>query len=147
MKNEALARLEPLVGSWDVTLTNAWFLDSLDVRMSGWATFEWIDEAFIIWRWNTVDGEPSEFVFGHSDARERYVVLYHDARGVSRAFDMTWGDGTWTLLREDPDFHQRLVATVQPDRIVMQVDASEDAGHTWRRDFDLVFERKGTDGG
>ena len=52
-------------------------------------------------------------------------------------FRMTFGDGEWTMVREDPDFHQRLVATVTPDRI----DASEDEGASWRKDFDLTFER------
>ena len=31
--NEALQQLEPLVGDWDVTLTHAWFLDSLDTEI------------------------------------------------------------------------------------------------------------------
>jgi len=41
----------------------------------------------------------------------------------------------------DPDFHQRLVGRVEGDRIVGRADASEDQGATWRKDFDLVFER------
>jgi hypothetical protein len=69
--------------------------------------------------------------------------LYHDARGVSRVFDMTFSAGAWTLLREDPDFHQRFAAVVERDRISGRWDASEDAGETWRKDFDIVFERKG----
>ena len=55
---------------------------------------------------------------------------------------MTFGDGEWTMAREDPDFHQRLVATVEPDRIVSRADASEDFGKTWRTDLTLIFERK-----
>ena len=96
-----------------------------------------------MWRWFAGDeNEPGEFVIGRNDAREAYTALSHDYRGVSRVFGMTWGDGEWTLLREDPDFHQRLEATGEPDRITMRVDASEDAGQTWRKDFDLTFERR-----
>ena len=35
VKNEALAKLGGFVGSWAVTLTDAWFLESRDVRISG----------------------------------------------------------------------------------------------------------------
>lgn len=45
----------------------------------------------------------------------------------------------------DPDFHQRLVGRVTPDRIDARFEASEDAGATWRKDFDLIFERAGSD--
>jgi hypothetical protein len=54
---------------------------------------------------------------------------------------MTFGNGEWALLREDPDFHQRFVATVTDDRMLGRWEASEDAGATWRKDFDLIFER------
>ena len=81
-------------------------------------------------------------MFGRSDARDANVAFSHDDRGVYRVFDMTFADGEWTLLREDPDFHQRIVMRVQPDRIDMRADASEDAGQTWRKDLDYIFERR-----
>lgn len=69
------------------------------------------------------------------------MALYHDPRPTSRVFDMTFGDGAWTMERADPDFHQRFVSTVEPGRIAGHWDASEDQGRTWRKDFDLVFAR------
>jgi hypothetical protein len=45
------------------------------------------------------------------------------------------------MNRADPDFHQRFISTVGPDRIDGRWEASEDAGTTWRKDFDLIFER------
>ncbi len=48
------------------------------------------------------------------------------------------------LTRNDPDFHQRFIGTVEPNRIEGRWEASEDAGATWRKDFDLIFERRGT---
>ena len=44
--NDAMRRLEGLVGEWDVTMTHAWFLDSLDSEIKGTATFEWYEDAF-----------------------------------------------------------------------------------------------------
>jgi len=57
---------------------------------------------------------------------------------------MSVADGEWALVREDPDFHQRFVAHVRPDRIDGRWDASEDGGKSWRKDFDLIFERRAT---
>jgi hypothetical protein len=45
-----------------------------------------------------------------------------------------------TLLREDPDFHQRVTWTVDADRILARHEASEDEWATWRKDFDLTLE-------
>ncbi|MGQ0609282.1 MAG: hypothetical protein ACT4OQ_12605 [Chloroflexota bacterium] len=141
MRNEVLEKLDILAGNWKLTLTNAWFLDSLDVEVEGWATFEWLFDAFIVWRWETGGEQPGTLVLGRSDARDEFKVLGHDDRGICRVFEMTFGDGQWTMSREDPDFHQRFLATVEHDRILMSVEASEDAGETWRKDFDLIFER------
>ena len=144
MRNEALAELEGLIGDWKLTMTNAWFLESLDVKGEGTATIQWLGEAFLEMR-ATLGQEHSSWhwVIGRSDPREQLVLLYHDERAVLRVFDMTFGGGEWTLTREDPDFHQRFIATVQRDRIDGRWEASEDAGVTWRKDFDLIFERRG----
>ena len=144
MRNEALEKLEPLIGEWNLTLTNAWFLEDPEARNPGTASFEWLADAFIVMRWLVGDdpAQASHLVFGRSDAQERYIALSHDERGVSRVFDMTFADGQWTLDRQDPDFHQRFIATVKHDRIDGRWEASEDAGTTWRKDFDLIFERK-----
>jgi hypothetical protein len=105
-------------------------------------TSRWADD----WKPGSTTGQEStqEFVFGRSDPRDAYVVFYHDDRDVYRVFDMTFADGEWTLLREDPDFHQRIVMRIGTDRIDMRADASEDAGQTWRKDLDYIFERRAT---
>lgn len=142
MSNEALERLETLVGSWGLILTNAWFLDSLEEQHQGWATFERLDDIYVVFRWAVGDTPPSVCVIGYSDPREQYYMLYHDERGVARVFEMEFGDGRWSLLREDADFHQRFNARIDGDRITASWDASEDEGENWRKDFDLLFERK-----
>jgi hypothetical protein len=146
MRNEALTELDGLVGEWDLTLSDAFFLDEGKAVVHGSATIGWLGDAFLVMR-GSIGGEDYstwDFVFGRSDANEQFTVLYHDERGVCRVFRMAFGDGEWMMLREDPDFHQRFVATVEPDRIAGRWEASEDAGQTWRKDFDLTFERKRT---
>jgi hypothetical protein len=105
--NDAMRRLEGLVGEWDVTMTHAWFLESMDSEIKGTATFEWLADAFLVMRSRWEDDSRQEFVFGRNDARDEYVAFSHDDRGVYRVFGMTFADGEWTLLREDPDFHHR----------------------------------------
>jgi hypothetical protein len=142
MRNEALQKLGGLVGEWSMTMTDAWFLENRDLKVHGRATIDWLGDAFLEVRATLgTDQGTWHWVIGRSDARDQYVLLYHDERGVLRVFQMTFGDGQWTLAREDPDFHQRFIATVEPDRISAHWDASEDAGQTWRKDFDLFFER------
>lgn len=141
MRNQVVAELDALIGDWELTLSGAWFLDSLDVEQHGRATFEWLDDAFVVMR-STMQGEPTwDFVFGHSDATDQRYALYHDQRGVSRLFRMSFGAGQWTLERTDPDFHQRFIAAVGPDEMRGRWEASEDEGRSWRKDFDLVFRR------
>ena len=108
MKNEALAKLEGLVGSWKLTLTDAWFLESRDVRINASAEIDWLDDAFLRFRWVMEDEDRSwsDFIIGRSDAREEYKVLTNDYRGVARLFEMTFDGRTWTMWRADPDFHQ-----------------------------------------
>ena len=142
MKNEALAKLDSLVGEWDMTMTDAWFLESPHIKVHGSATIEWLGEAFVVLRSTWEDHSGWTWVIGRSDAHEQLTVLYHDDRGVCRVFRMTFGAGEWRMERADPDFHQRIGGTVEPDRIVLRPEASEDEGKTWRKDFDLIFERR-----
>lgn len=141
MRNPDLDALDALVGDWTLTLSDAWFLESRDVRHQGRATVRWLGDAFIEMDAEMEGEHMWHLVFGRSDANEQLVALYHDPRPTSRLFRMTFTGTDWSMLREDPDFHQRFVATVDGDRILGRWDASEDEGATWRKDFDLTFER------
>jgi hypothetical protein len=144
--NDAMLRLDGLVGTWDVIMTHAWFLESMDTEVYGSATFEWYDDAFLVMRSRWDDDSTWASVFSRNDARDAYLALYYDDRGVYRVFDMTFADDAWTLVREDPDFHQRIVIRIQPDRIDMRADASDDEGQTWRKDLDYIFVRRAGEG-
>ncbi len=127
-----------------MTLTNAWFLESLDVEKHGSAAARWLGDAFIELVAD-LEGEPLwHFAFGRTDANGELVALYHDPRPTSRLFRMTFVEGMLTLMRQDPDFHQRFIATVTPARIDGHWDASDDGGATWRKDFDVILERAET---
>ena len=142
MKNEAVAKLEGLVGTWDLTITDAWFLESRDVKVRGTATVEWLRDAFLYLRSDFPDDHSTwDWVFGRSDPNEQLTMLYHDERGTCRVFRVAFEDGELLMERTDPDFHQRIVGTVGGDRFILRPEASEDAGMTWRKDFDLIFER------
>ena len=141
-RNTELQRVaDVFVGDWALTITNQWWLDDPTTITTGTATGEWLGDSFIRLH-AEFDGTPTwQFVFGRNDARDEFVVLYHDERGVLRVFDLTIDGSSWTMSRSDPDFQQRLLARVEGDRMVGQTDASEDEGTTWRKDFDLIFER------
>lgn len=146
-RNEALQQVADLfVGTWKLTMTNAWFWENPADTVEGSATVEWLGDAFLVVRQNFGEAGETVWVIGRSDARDAFTVLYYDERGVLRVFDMTFTGpgGEWTLLREDPDFYQRFVGTISADgnRIDTHPDASEDQGQTWRKDFDLIFERQ-----
>nr|ADR01064.1 Noc-1 [Nocardia sp. ATCC 202099] len=138
--------MDVLTGSWRATLSNAWFLEPPDQEVEGTATAEWLADAFVVFRW-TISGEPGTattemvLVIGRSDANDAYTALYHDERGVNRVFAMTFDAARWTMSRADPDLFQRFVADVTPGRVTGRWEASQDRGSTWRKDFDLVFER------
>ncbi|WP_410579707.1 hypothetical protein [Amycolatopsis sp. lyj-108] len=145
MRNEVMQQLDVLVGSWRTTLCNAWFLDPADQEVPGSATVEWLGDAFVVLRWTMGDDDKAAsemvLVLGRSDTRDTYTALYHDERGVCRVFAMTFDGTRWQLNRQDPDMHQRFIADVRPDRINARWEASEDQGSTWRKDFDVIFER------
>ena len=141
-RNAELERVATIfLGDWTLTITNQWWLDDPTTVTSGTASGEWLDDSFIRLQ-AKFGGEPTwDFVFGRNDARDEFIALYHDERGVLRVFQLTLDDGAWTMSRADPDFHQQIVGRVEGDRMVGRADASEDHGTTWRKDFDLVFER------
>ncbi|TDD15202.1 hypothetical protein [Nonomuraea diastatica] len=144
MRNTELEKLDGLVGEWTTTLSDAWFLEPAGTEVPGTTTVERLGESLLVVRSQFGGGtHHSEMglVIGRSDPNDAYVVLYQDDRGVCRQFAMTFDDGHWTLLREDPDMHQRFVADVEKDRIFGRWEASEDGGKTWRKDFGLTFDR------
>ncbi|WDZ83772.1 hypothetical protein [Micromonospora cathayae] len=145
MRNPEMAKLSGLVGEWTTTISDAWFLEPPDTEVPGTTIVEWLGESLLVVRSEFGGGRHAHselgLVLGRSDANDRFVALYQDDRGVCREFAMTFDGGHWTMSRADPDFHQRFVGDVEQDRIVGRWEASEDGGTSWRKDFDLSYER------
>ncbi len=148
MRNSELEKLDWLVGEWTTNLTNAWFLEPKGTEISGTTSIEWLGESFLIMRTKLGGDQHSHsescFVLGHSDPHHQFIALYHDDRGVCRQYAMTFDGQSWTMTRNDPDFYQRFIAELEQNRIKGRWEASEDQGKTWRKDFDLTFERIGS---
>ncbi|HEU4321239.1 MAG TPA: hypothetical protein VFS66_14305 [Acidimicrobiia bacterium] len=143
-RNTEMERVaEVFLGNWTITITNMWWLDDPTTVSSGTARCEWLGDSFL--RLSAeLSGVPTwDFVFGRSDANDRLVVLYGDERAVQRVFDLSIDGGSWVMSRADPDFHQKILARIEGDRMIGEADASDDEGETWRKDFELIWERVG----
>jgi hypothetical protein len=77
--------------------------------------------------------------------RERRMWHLHEqidrTTGIDRIPEELRVVSTVSRSQGRADFHQRFGARVSADRIEGRWDASEDQGATWRKDFDLIFER------
>ncbi len=149
-RHPALARLDVLVGRWEVR-------PKVDGLGAAWTEFSWQDDGAFLrqysdagsipetapqaWRENAPF--PTTVVIGLDDASDEFTALYADARGVHRVYRMTFADSEWTMHRDAPGFNQRFTATVAPDgdTIDAQWEMSRD-GVTWNVDFELTYTRE-----
>jgi hypothetical protein len=142
MKNKALAALEPLIGKWEYTMYNAWFLPSMDTKVKGFTTIERLEDSFVVVRSTDADKKPSDiWVIGYSDPQEKYMMFYYDQRGVSRIFNTTFDGNQLVFWREDKDMYQRITLEIKADGLHSVAEASEDKGKTWRKDLEMAHKR------
>jgi hypothetical protein len=142
---EALRRLEPLVGAW--TLEAKW-PNGQAWPGGGSVTFEWHSSGAHLLQRGTAD--LPEFpdnvsIIGCDAANGTYFQLYSDERGVCRVYEMSIGNGEWQLWREGEPFSQRFHGTFSDDgnTIIGRWEIAED-GANYGTDFDLIFRRVGT---
>jgi hypothetical protein len=141
-RHPALDRLSPLVGEWSLHT-------SLGPAI-GRASFEWtLGGHYLLERTGVPDvpEAPDGLAIIAVDPDGSYLQHYYDSRGVTRLYSMTFEDGTWTLLRDKPDFTplefaQRYVGRLSPDgdTIDGRWEISDD-GTAWRLDFTLTLRR------
>ena len=142
MKNEALAALEPLMGQWEYTMYNAWFLESMETKVKGFTTIERLHDSFVVIRSSSADKKPEDiWVIGYSDPQKKYQMFYYDQRGVARIFNMTFDGRRLFFSREDEDFYQRMTIEIKSDGLHSVAEASEDKGKTWRKDLEMIHKR------
>ena len=145
--NPAIARLEPFVGDWSI---QALFPQAPPADARGRMVFEWMPGGqFLVQRWDVPIPEAPDglAVIGLDRSGEAYLQHYFDSRGVARVYEMTFGNGVWTLFRGSADFSplhfsQRFTGTFGDDGRTIQGrwEISHD-GSTWEHDFDLRYVR------
>ncbi|MEW2403298.1 hypothetical protein [Streptomyces sp. NPDC046862] len=145
-RDEALERLDVLVGEWAV-----------EVDFPGLAApaarsvFEWtLDGRFLVQRTEVplAEAPDSMAIVAVDPETGRYTQHYFDARGVVRVYAMTLADGVWRLLRETPDFsplafRQRFTGYVSDDGNTIRGtwEMSNEGSTGWERDFALTYRR------
>lgn len=149
-ENSQLARLQAFAGKWDVQVD----VGGQTIE-GGWTTFEWIENGAYLRQytdaefppdvpdgWREHSPLPAVQIIGLDDTSDTYSVLYSDARGVYRVYQMRFDGRDWELWREAPGFSQRFRARFRADgdRIEGAWEYSED-GFAWEHDFNLTYLR------
>ncbi|MFI5285183.1 MAG: hypothetical protein ACHQ4F_02575 [Candidatus Dormibacteria bacterium] len=139
-KNPRLADLAPIVGEWQMELSNAAFLPGPQQTVNGQVVFAWIEEGGLI---AMRQEDKATWVIGRDDESDEYTVLYYDSRGVSRVYHMTLVNRQWRLWRNHPEFSQRYEGLISDDddTITSHWEKSTDGGKTWNHDFDMKLSR------
>jgi len=121
----------------------------------GTTTFEWGEgRAFLVQHaygdtggdtdpgWAAASPLPLVTVTGLDDASGALHMLYADARGVCRVYEMSLADGVWRMWRDAPGFFQRFTGTFSADgdTVTGAWEGSPD-GVTWQHDFDVTYTR------
>jgi hypothetical protein len=139
---QALRRLEPLVGEWTVEAT---WPNGEPWPGGGSVAFEWHASGAHLLERGTADlpeAPDNVSIIGCDAANGTYFQLYSDARGVCRVYEMSIGNGEWKLWREGEPFSQRFTATISDDgnTINGRWEIAED-GTSYTTDFDLIYRR------
>lgn len=133
------ASLEPLLGRWRTEMRLP------DQVLEGEAVFEWLDGSRLLLMRSHTFGAAlpprATAVIGFDDHSNRWSMAYHDERGVSRLYAMTFDGETWTLTGRPKDFHQRFDARIDGDRVDAVWKRSDD-GEAWTDDFAVTYLRR-----
>jgi hypothetical protein len=145
--NPALEAIAFLYGDWIGEVSNAAFLADADAKAEMPVSFEWLagGAALMMRQGERPPSPPSAtWIIGRDEATADFAVLYNDARGVSRVYEMSFADRTWKMWRTNLTFSQRFEGALSRD--ASEIDAhwekSTDGGKTWHHDFDMTFRRR-----
>lgn len=139
---EALKKLEPLVGEWRLTAAPP---GGPPWPGEGRARFEWHDSGAHLVERSTVDipdGPDGVSIIGCDAANGTYYQLYSDERGVCRVYEISIGDGEWKLWREGKPFAQRFTGRFDEEgRMIVGRWELAEGGTNYATDFDLTYTR------
>jgi hypothetical protein len=141
--NPSLAPLERALGTWAVTGAHP-YLPGRTLR--GRVTLERIEGgAFIRMCSKMEDAEIPEGValFGTDGDAGTCTMLYFDARGVSRRYELTFDADGFTWSRDAAPLAQRFRVTIAPDGQTMKGEGrmKKDDGD-WEADLSLAYVRE-----
>jgi hypothetical protein len=139
---QALRRLEPLVGDWTL---EASFPGGEPWPGGGTVTFEWHPSGAHLVERATIEhpeAPDSVSIIGCDAANGTYLQRYSDSRGVCRVYEMSIRDREWKLWRDGEPFSQRFTGTIGDDgnTITGRWEIAED-GTNYSTDFDLTYHR------
>lgn len=140
--NPALKPFEVLIGEWK-TIGSHPYLPR--ITLHGRASFEWIEGgAFLILRCEIDDPRIPHGIeiFGSDDIAKTFFMLHFDQRGTSRKFDVTIKNNKITWVRDDPNFSQHYILTVEDNgkKLVNKGKMSQNGGQ-WEKDLELTYTR------
>ena len=107
--HEALKKLEPLLGEWDLEASSP---GGEPWPGGGRSTFAWHPSGAHLTQRTTVEvpeAPDSLSVMGCDAANGTYFQLYSDERGVCRVYEMSIDDGEWKLWRQGPHCRARRI--------------------------------------
>ena len=144
--NPALKELGPLIGDWDMELSNASFLPDPSGVIRGTALFEWIEDGdFLAHRQgNKTAGAPyATWLISRDESSPHYQVFFFDDRQGSRVYEMSFGKGVWKLWRNAPGFSQRFEGKLSGDgKTILAFWEKSVDGKAWKHDFDLKYIKR-----
>jgi hypothetical protein len=140
--DQALRRLDPLVGDWTFEVT---YPNGDTWPGGGSATFAWHESGRHLVHRSTAalpEAPDNVSIIGCDGANDSYVQLYTDERDVCRIMQMSLRDGEWRLWRDGEPFSQRFTARISHDgdTIEGRWEMAED-GESFHTDFDIVYRR------
>ena len=135
--NPALRQLEVLIGEWEIEVPQF-------PGPPGRGRFEWLEDgAYLRFHADAPDPAPSAtLIISRDESSEVYTVLHYDSRGVSRVYQMSFGEDVWKIWRQAPGFWQRFSGTIADDGSSIRAawEKSSD-GSSWEHDFDLIYRK------
>ena len=142
MTNTALAKLERILGTWAVTGSHP-YLPGRALR--GRVTFERIEAgAFLRMHSKMEDPDIPEgiAIFGIDDDDAACTMLYFDARGVARRYDVELEADGLSWSRHRPQFSQRFRVTISDDGRSMEGEGlMRKRNEAWEPDLRLSYSR------
>jgi hypothetical protein len=135
--NPALAQLEALIGEWEVEVPQF-------PGQRGRAVFEWLEGgAFLRFHADAPDPAPSAtLIISRDDTSDDYTIFHYDSRGVSRVYQMSFGERVWRIWRQAPGFCQRFLGSLAEDgRSIKATWEKSPDGSSWEHDIDLIYTK------